>query len=185
MFPSNPEESTDHSCNISSDIHLKSHSVDRSTDPSNSKQSSFSHGEDHIVDNSLSCLECGKSFTDNRALLRHQRTHTCEHPSSCLECGKCFTKKGKLFVPIRCQDVTVYFSMEEWDVGNDSVRFLDTIKDLSYVQHEGKFSARKQNFLHTRNATRKSHQKNHKDERPVSCRENFPSERGPQTSSLG
>ncbi|PIO36388.1 hypothetical protein AB205_0084160, partial [Aquarana catesbeiana] len=67
----------------------------RPTDPSNSKESPLNHEEVHIGENSLSCLECGKAFPDNRALLRHQKIHAYKNPFFCSECGKCYPNKGK------------------------------------------------------------------------------------------
>ncbi|XP_018431135.1 PREDICTED: zinc finger protein OZF-like, partial [Nanorana parkeri] len=65
---------------------------DSSMNPTNPKKSSVSHGASH----SFSCLVCGKSFKENKNLLRHQKIHTGERPFSCLECGKCFIQKTHL-----------------------------------------------------------------------------------------
>ncbi|PIO14158.1 hypothetical protein AB205_0004390, partial [Aquarana catesbeiana] len=122
--PSNPEESSKQSHTDTSDIHLGSHSVKWSTDPSSLKESSAGHEDVSTEETSLPCdeskvlfrrprapltqqktnksdhpylcSECGKRFAEKRELSTHQKSHTGGRPFSCSECGKSFNKKAKL-----------------------------------------------------------------------------------------
>ncbi|XP_062829051.1 zinc finger protein 708-like [Anolis carolinensis] len=49
-----------------------------------------------IVDMPYKCLECGKCYTKNNTLIRHQKTHMGEKPYKCKNCGRCFTEKRNL-----------------------------------------------------------------------------------------
>ncbi|PIO26916.1 hypothetical protein AB205_0118110, partial [Aquarana catesbeiana] len=96
MDPSDQGESSHQSHTMIVNIHVRSHTADRSTDPSNPEEASSPHERDHRGENLFSSLECGKSFTENKYLLKHQSIHTGERPYSCSYCAKSFTKKDHL-----------------------------------------------------------------------------------------
>uniref|UniRef100_A0A8B9JJ67 C2H2-type domain-containing protein n=1 Tax=Astyanax mexicanus TaxID=7994 RepID=A0A8B9JJ67_ASTMX len=42
------------------------------------------------------CLDCGRSFTEQSSLKKHQHIHTGEKPYQCSVCGKSFNQQGNL-----------------------------------------------------------------------------------------
>ncbi|XP_077322400.1 uncharacterized protein LOC143956163 isoform X4 [Lithobates pipiens] len=77
--PSCPETSmdpSDQSHIVSADVNLRSHTADKSTDPSNPEETSLPLEGIHGYEKLFSCSECGKCFNKKGNLDKHKRIHT-------------------------------------------------------------------------------------------------------------
>ncbi|XP_018428409.1 PREDICTED: zinc finger protein Xfin-like [Nanorana parkeri] len=160
MDPSNPEESSDQSHHMTSDIHLGSHSEDPSTDPTIPEESSLSQEGDHTGERSLSCLECGKDFKMKSELLLHLKTHnhvTC----SCPVCGKAFTKENKLLKHQKSHNGENSYSCSECGKHFSTKAYL-VLHQRIHTECDKRYAD---------NGSLHRHQKTHTSERPYSCLE--------------
>ncbi|XP_068112500.1 zinc finger protein 3 homolog isoform X5 [Hyperolius riggenbachi] len=101
--PSNPEESSDISHPITSNIHGRFRTKNHSNSEGSSGKSCFrensyhvSHQNVHREEQPFLCSECGKHFINKRALLTHERIHTGERPFVCPVCGRSFARNSIL-----------------------------------------------------------------------------------------
>ncbi|PIO26919.1 hypothetical protein AB205_0118120, partial [Aquarana catesbeiana] len=169
MDPSDQGESSHQSHTMRANMHVRSHTADRSTDPSNPEESSSPHERDHRGQNLFSCLECGKSFTENKNLLKHQSIHTSEHLYSCSECGRCFTDKGQLLVHERIHTGERPYSCTE--CGKCFTQKGDLVKHQRIHTGERPYLCSDCGKAFTNKDQLVRHQRIHTGERPYSCSE--------------
>ncbi|XP_075070573.1 uncharacterized protein LOC142159778 isoform X2 [Mixophyes fleayi] len=127
---------------------------------------------DHSVDKSWSCSECGKCFTTKRNFHIHQRIHSGEKSYSCSECGKCFTKNWKLLRHQRCHTVSKKTLPHSCSECGKCFSFISRLVQHQRI-HTGEkpYSCSECDKCFTSKSSLVEHQRIHTGEKPYSCSE--------------
>ncbi|KAM5125669.1 LOW QUALITY PROTEIN: uncharacterized protein ACMZJ9_022047 [Mantella aurantiaca] len=144
------------------------HSVDRSWDPSDQPHT-VRDGAATLEEETFSCPECGKCFTQKSHLVRHQRSHTGEKPYSCPECGKCFTQKSHLVRHQRSHKGEKPYSCPV--CGKCYIQKSDLVTHQRSHTGEKPHSCLECGKCYTRKSYLVIHQRSHTGEKPYSCPE--------------
>ncbi|XP_046538035.1 zinc finger protein 80-like [Equus quagga] len=123
----------------------------------------------HRGKNSYKCKDCGKGFTKNRLLLRHQRIHTKVKLYKCRKCGKAFLKKA---------DLTEHYSIH---IGEKPYECIECGRAFSRRSHltehqrihsgEKPFECMECGKAFSRRSHLTEHQRIHSGEKPYVCSE--------------
>ncbi|XP_068115135.1 zinc finger protein 27-like [Hyperolius riggenbachi] len=125
------------------------------------------HQRSHNSESPIACPTCGIWFIEKEDLLEHQETHKGERPFSCQQCGKSFSQRGHLVSHQRSHTNERPFSCEE--CGKQFSRNSDFLRHQKGHTGEQTFSCSEcgKQFNHKENLLR--HQRTHTGERPFSC----------------
>ncbi|XP_073537623.1 uncharacterized protein [Phyllobates terribilis] len=127
------------------------------------------HIRAHIVEEPLSCSECGKCFVQKSHLAAHLKIHTGEKPFLCCECGKWFLWKSDLVRHQRIHTGEKPFSCSE--CGKGFVKNSDLVRHQRTHTGEKPFSCSECCKCFKRRTDLVSHQRIHTGEKPYQCSE--------------
>ncbi|XP_068112277.1 zinc finger protein 665-like [Hyperolius riggenbachi] len=180
---SSPEEdipedldSSDHLLCLSSDSEILDHEkqIPSMTCPqcgkSFSKKSNFSkHVKYHNIEKPHSCPECRKCFIRASDLAKHSIVHTGEKPFTCNECGKGFVSKAYLAIHTRIHTGEKPYSCSECKKQFISISALIVHQKIHTGEKPHTCSECGKGFI--RKSDLAQHQRVHTGEKPFSCNE--------------
>ncbi|KAM3912743.1 uncharacterized protein RB166_018187 isoform 2-T2 [Leptodactylus fuscus] len=123
----------------------------------------------NAVENPFLCSRCGKCFSEQSDLLKHQKIHLVKKPYSCSECGKCFRSKSSLNDHFRVHTGEKPFSCTE--CGKQFSKKSRVLDHQRVHTGEKPFSCSECGKLFSKKSRLLDHQKIHTGEQLFSCSE--------------
>ncbi|KAM4662336.1 uncharacterized protein O3C94_010861 isoform 2-T3 [Discoglossus pictus] len=127
------------------------------------------HQRCHTAEKHYLCNQCGKYFSQQSNLIIHQRIHTREKPYVCSQCGKCFSQNATLVQHQKVHTVHKPFSCSECGKGFSQKSTLFKHQRI----HTGvkPFVCSQCGKCYSQQSDLVNHQRNHTGEKPFGCSE--------------